>query len=72
MIDYLQNFLDDTTAFLTDPNGIGFPILIAVGLGIILYLIHFTTKEEKKAQISIDQSKDYDKYNNRKMPFKPF
>ena len=67
-----MDFLDDIFNYVTDPSGMGFPILIDAGLGIILYLMHFTTKEEKKAQASIDQKKDYDKYNNRNIPYKPF
>lgn len=67
-MDVIEGIFD----YITEPGGMGFPILIGVGLGIILYLMHFTTKEEKKAQDSIDKKKDYDKYNNRNIPYKPF
>ena len=43
---------------LTDPNGVGFPILIGAGLGIILYLMNYTGKEWQKSDARIKESKD--------------
>ncbi|MFA6098662.1 MAG: hypothetical protein WCV50_02715 [Patescibacteria group bacterium] len=55
--------------FLTDPSGIGFPMLIAAGLGVILYLMSITTKgwQASEKKISKEQSEAEKKY-----PFKPF
>jgi len=65
-----MDFLYDAVDYLTDPNGTGFPMLIAGGLGLILYLMHFTTKEQKKSDQSLESKKD--KYRDTDIPFKPF
>ena len=62
--------ITETIIFLTDPDGIGFPILIGSGLGIILYLMHVTKKEEKQADKEIDEHKD--QYQGPSLPYKPF
>lgn len=65
-----MDFLYDAVEYLTEPNGTGFPMLIAGGLGLILYLMSFTTKEQKKADDAIERKKD--RYGETGIPFKPF
>lgn len=65
-----MDFIPDIVDFLTDPSGTGFPLLIAGGLGLIMYLMNFTTKEQKKADEAIEGKKD--KYRDTDIPFKPF
>lgn len=60
----------DIIDFLTDPSGLGFPMLIAAGLGLILYLMHVTTKEWKKTDTKTENKKD--KYKDTNIPYKPF
>lgn len=45
-------------------------MLIAGGLGLILYLMHFTTTEQKKANEALEGKRD--KYRDTDIPFKPF
>ncbi|MFA5135667.1 MAG: hypothetical protein WC505_07845 [Patescibacteria group bacterium] len=65
-----MDFLPKTIEFLTDPNGIGFPLLIGAGLGVILYLMHFTTKEQKAADEEIEEKKD--RFKGPNLPYEPF
>jgi len=61
---WLQNAID----FLTDSSGLGFPILMAAGLLIILWLMHQATKPPRPPVIK--PPKPGDRYKNT--PYKPF
>ena len=65
-----MDFPADIIEFLTDSEGLGFPILIGAGLGIILLMMNFTTKEEKESTDEIERKKDM--YQGRHLPRKPF
>ena len=65
-----MDFLNEAVEYLTDPDGTGFPILISGGLGLILYLMRFTTKEQKKADETLEGKKE--RYHDTNIPFKPF
>ena len=65
-----MDFVQKVIEFLTDTEGYGFPILIGAGLGVILYLMRYTTKEQKRADEKIERKKD--EYDYRKLPYKPF
>lgn len=67
-----MNFINEIIDFLADPNDIGFPILIGIGLGAILYLMNYTTKANTKAIGHAEKNKVDDHYNNRNFPYKPF
>lgn len=68
LIDKIVDFFHKTIDFFTNPSGIGFAILIAAGLGVILYLMKSTEKgwrvEEKKLK---NKSK-----GDKNFPLKPF
>jgi putative Mn2+ efflux pump MntP len=70
IIDKIGNFFDKTFGFFTDPSSIGFAILIAAGLGVILYLMKSTEKgwrvEEKKSK------NEESKKGGKNFPLKPF
>lgn len=65
-MEIINNAID----FLTDPSGLGLPILIAFGLGAILYMMKYTTKEWRK--IDKKQEASQEKYRDISKPFKPF
>lgn len=65
-----MDFIPEAIEYLTDPDGIGFPLLIGAGLGIILYLMNFTSKEEKKADLKIEERKE--RFKGPNLPYKPF
>ncbi len=59
--------------FLTDPQRLGFPLLIISGLGAILYLMNYSSKEWKRQDTKKQQQSSRDKsYYKDKYPFKPF
>lgn len=62
--------INNVIAFLTNPQGIGFPILIGGGLAIILFLMNKTSKGWQKADSKIEKNKDAYRKNN--LPLKPF
>jgi len=62
--------ITDLIDFLTDPTGIGFPMLIAAALGFILYLMHIFAKDWEKTQAKTEKKKD--RYRDTDTPFKPF
>lgn len=66
----MMNFLQPIIDFFTDPKGLGFPILIAAGLGVILWLMNYTShgwrRENAKSSGKKEEMKD------RNLPFKPF
>ena len=65
-----MDFPADIIEFLTDSEGIGFPILIGAGLGIILLMMNFTSKEQRSSDTEIERKKDM--YQGRHLPRKPF
>lgn len=65
-MEIMNNIID----FITDPSGLGLPIFIAVGLGVILYMMKYTTKEWRKIDKKQEVSKE--KYRDISKPFKPF
>lgn len=65
-----MGFLDKVIKFLTDSSGLGFVFLIAAGLGVILYLMKYTTKEWKKEDQR--QKEQESKYKGPSFPYKPF
>lgn len=66
----IYDFYINAIQYLTDPNGLGFPILIATGLGTILYLMNYTDKSWKKADRNVADQKD--SINKINYPQKPF
>lgn len=64
-MDTVRNIYD----YLTDPSGLGFPLLISVGLFIIIWMMNKTTKGWKKTDTVIEKKKD--DRNNFGTPFKP-
>ena len=66
LYEFLANIID----FLTNPNGLGFPILIATGLGTILYMMNYSGKQWKKADRNVEDKKD--SINRINYPHKPF
>lgn len=66
----LYEFFESTIDFLTDPNGLGFPMLIATGLGAILYMMNYSDKQWKKADRNVEDKKD--SINRINYPQKPF
>ena len=65
-MSYLNNAID----FLTNPNGLGFPILIGGGLILILVLMKYSTKSNIRAAKKISATEE--KLKNKNLPFKPF
>lgn len=65
-----MGFLQPAIDFLTNPTGIGFPILIGAGLGIILYLMKITTKDWRKEDTKLAEQKQV--LRGRNYPTKPF
>jgi hypothetical protein len=55
--------------YLTDPRGLGFPLLISAGLFLIIWLMNKTSKGWKKTDITIEKKKE--DRNNFGTPFKP-
>ena len=66
----MTEFIHKAIDFLTDPSGVGLPILIGSGLAVILYLMKYTTKEWKKTENKQEDKKE--KYKGISAPFKPF
>lgn len=54
----------------TDPQGAGLPMVIGGGLAMILYLMNTTTKEWKKTEDKIAETKESQRKTG--YPFKPF
>jgi len=65
-----MNILEKAIKFLTDSSGPGFVFLMAGGLGAILYLMKYTTKEWKKEDER--QKEEASKYKGPSFPYKPF
>lgn len=65
-----MEFLKKVIDFLTDPSGLGFPLLIATGLGAILYLMKYSTKEWRKEEKKMKEQET--KFKGPTFPFKPF
>lgn len=65
-----MSWLENTVDFFTKPDGLGFPILIGAGLGVILYLMNYTTKANFKAASKIEDNSEQRRDKN--LPFKPF
>ena len=66
----IEEAFSEAIYFLTNPDGLGFPILIGSGLGMVLYLMNKTAKEQKKADQKIEEKKD--NYSHTIYPHKPF
>lgn len=66
----LYDFFESTISYFTDPNGLGFPILIATGLGVILYMMNASNKSWEKADRNVEEKKD--SINKINYPQKPF
>ncbi|MFH1207582.1 MAG: hypothetical protein V1668_03165 [Patescibacteria group bacterium] len=66
MGEFIQTAID----WVTDPGGLGFPILIGVGLGAIVYMMNKQTKSWRKADTKVEKKKDA--LRNYETPFKPF
>jgi hypothetical protein len=64
-MDWLKDIFD----YLTDPSGLGFPLLISVGLFIIIWLMNKTSKGWKKVDTKIEQKKD--NWRDTNLPYKP-
>lgn len=62
--------LDDLITAATDPQGVGLPIVIGLGLGMILYLMRSSTKEWKASDEKVEEGKE--KQKKVGYPFKPF
>lgn len=70
ILDKIVDFFHKTIDFFTNPSSIGFAILIAAGLGIILYLMKYVSKQdafEEKTKADNDS-----KTSGRNFPLKPF
>jgi len=65
-----EDFFTTTVQFLTDPRGIGFPLLLIASLGVVLYLMNYTTKQDKKSMESIEKKKEGKE--DMHIPHKPF
>jgi hypothetical protein len=64
-MDFIKNIFD----YLTDPHGLGFPLLISAGLFIIIWLMNRTSKGWKKLDTKFEQKKEgRDTFGT---PFKP-
>jgi len=64
-----MDFFHEIFDYLTDPGGLGFPMLICGGLFIILWLMKKTSKGWKKVDTKIEKKKeDRDNFN---IPYKP-
>ncbi len=66
MAEYIQTALD----WITNPSGLGFPVLIGAGLGVIVFMMNKQTKSWKKADTKIEKKKDT--LRNFETPYKPF
>ncbi len=66
----IENLFYEAISFLTNPDGLGFPILIGSGLGMVLYLMNQTDKDLKKADKKIKENQD--NYGKIIYPHKPF
>lgn len=66
----IEDLFYEAVNFLTNPDGLGFPILIGSGLGMVLYLMNYSSKESKKADQKIDEKKET--YGKTIYPHKPF
>lgn len=65
-----MDFLENIFNYLTDPSGLGFPMLISAGLLVILWLMNKTSKGWKKADTKIQENKESVRKTN--LPYKPF
>jgi len=65
-----MDFISVAVDFLTDPNSIGFPLLMIAGLGVILYLMNYTTKQTRRSDIELEKRKDED--DDMHIPHEPF
>ncbi|MBU0598106.1 hypothetical protein KKF61_03870 [Patescibacteria group bacterium] len=66
----MEDLLSEIINFFTDPDGVGFPILLAASLGIILFLMNYSSKGW-----TVSSKKNVSKQNDlkkRNYPFKPF
>ena len=66
----IEDLFYEAIYFLTNPDGLGFPILIGSGLGMVLYLMNYSGKEWKKADKKIEDNQD--NYGKTIYPHKPF
>lgn len=66
MNETIRSFLDS----LTDPHGVGLPILIGAGLAVILFLMNSATKSWGKADAHLKQTTGDKAKSN--LPYKPF
>ena len=70
LIDKIVDSFHKTIDFFTDSSSIGFAILIAAGLGIILYMMKYVSKQdafEEKTKTDNDSKK-----GGKNFPLKPF
>ncbi|MBI5037155.1 MAG: hypothetical protein HZC01_00380 [Candidatus Kerfeldbacteria bacterium] len=66
----LHSLFEIVFDWATDPEGMGLPIVIGVGLGMILYFMHATEKGQHASDTKIEEHKEYQrKYT---FPDKPF
>jgi len=66
----IYEYIENAINYFTDPDGLGFPILIASGLGAILYLMNYVGKADAKASRQVEDKKD--SINRINFPQKPF
>lgn len=66
MGEYVKTALD----WITNPGGLGFPVLIGVGLGVIVYMMNKQTKSWKKEDMKVEQKKE--NIRRYETPYKPF
>jgi hypothetical protein len=64
-----MTYFQDAFSYLTDPGGLGFPILISSGLFIVIWLMNKSTKGWKKTDTIIEKKRE--DRNTYGTPFKP-
>lgn len=65
-----HTLLETALDWATNPEGMGLPIVIGAGLGMILYFMRTTEKGQRASDKKIEEHKDYQrKYT---FPDKPF
>lgn len=66
MGEYVKTALD----WITNPSGLGFPILIGAGLGVIVFMMNKQTKSWKKTDMKVEEKKE--SARRYETPYKPF
>ncbi len=65
-----MEWLEYIVYFFTDAHSLGFPMLIAIGLGVILYLMKKTSEGWQRSDKKVTHDKA--EQDVRNYPFKPF